>query len=136
NSTNTIEDVPKELARKIIPFVSVRDCPAYMTFLTDALGAEVLYPPAKDPTGKIMCAEMKINGGIIMLGDHCGEDASKTEASMTISHEVGKDEAGPLAKSFKDNGGEVLEEVSMQFWGQVWGRCKDPFGQPWGLCEV
>lgn len=18
----------------------------------------------------------------------------------------------------------------------VWGRCKDPFGQPWGLCEV
>ncbi|CAN0506602.1 unnamed protein product, partial [Ectocarpus sp. 12 AP-2014] len=136
NSTNTIEDVPKELARKIIPFVSVRDCSAYMTFLTDALGAEVLYPPAKDPTGKIMCAEMKINGGIIMLGDHCSKDASKTEASMTISHEVGKDEAGPLAKSFKDNGGEVLEEVSMQFWGQVWGRCKDPFGQPWGLCEV
>ncbi|CAM9720687.1 unnamed protein product [Ectocarpus sp. 6 AP-2014] len=136
NSTNTIEDVPKELARKIVPFVSVRDCSAYMTFLTDALGAEVVYPPAKDPTGKIMCAEMKINGGIIMLGDHCGEDASKTEASMTISYEVGKDEAGPLAKSFKDNGGEVLEEVSMQFWGQVWGRCKDPFGQPWGLCEV
>ena len=49
-----------------------------------------------------MCAEMKINGGIIMLGDHCGEDASKTEASMTISYEVGKDEAAPLAKSFKD----------------------------------
>ncbi|CBN76982.1 glyoxalase family protein [Ectocarpus siliculosus] len=134
NSTNTIEDVPKELARKVIPFILVRDCPAYMTFLTDALGAEAVSPPDKAPTGKIMCAQMKINGGIIMVADQCDEDSA--EAAMTISYEIGKDEAAPLAKSFTDNGGEVLQPVSMQFWGQVWGRCKDPFGQPWGLCEV
>ena len=56
NSTNTIEDVPKELARKIVPFVSVRDCAGYMTFLSKALGATVVYPPAKDPTGKASIA--------------------------------------------------------------------------------
>lgn len=65
-----------------------------------------------------MCAEMAINGGIIMLGDLCGPDASKTDATATISYEVGKDEAVPLAKSFAENGGEVMEEPSMQFWGQ------------------
>ena len=54
NSTNALHDVPAELARKIIPFVSVRDCAAYMTFLTDVFGAEVVYPPAKDPTGKVL----------------------------------------------------------------------------------
>lgn len=53
NTTKALHDVPAELARKIIPFVSVRDCAAYMTFLTDVFGAEVVYPPAKDPTGKV-----------------------------------------------------------------------------------
>ena len=53
SSTGHLEDVPKELARKIVPFVSVRDCAGYMTFLAEALGATVAYPPAKDPTGKV-----------------------------------------------------------------------------------
>lgn len=54
NSTKDLHDVPPELARKIVPFVSVRDCAAYMTFLTTVFGAEVVYPPAKDPTGKVL----------------------------------------------------------------------------------
>lgn len=53
SSTGHLEDVPKELARKIVPFVSVRDCAGYMTFLAEAFGATVAYPPAKDPTGKV-----------------------------------------------------------------------------------
>lgn len=53
SSSGTLEDVPKELARKVIAFVSVRDCAAYMTFLEKAFGATVSYPPAKDPTGKV-----------------------------------------------------------------------------------
>ena len=65
-----------------------------------------------------MCAEMVINGGIIMLGDHCGPDADKTDATATVSYEVGKDEAVPLSKAFAAAGGEVMEEPSMQFWGQ------------------
>lgn len=53
-----------------------------------------------------------------MLGDHCGSDADKTEATATVSYEVGKDEAVPLSKAFAAAGGEVMEEPSMQFWGQ------------------
>lgn len=70
-----------------------------------------------------MCAEMAVNGGIIMLADHCGQDADKAQPTVTISHEVGTGEAAPLAKAFADNGGEILQDVSMQFWGQgdgVW----------------
>lgn len=63
-----------------------------------------------------MCAQMMINGGIVMLGDQCDEDSAET--SITISYEIGKDEAAPMAKSFTDNGGEILNPVSMQFWGQ------------------
>lgn len=73
-----------------------------------------------------MCAEMIINGGIIMLGDHCGPDSDKTEATATVSYEAGKDEAVPLSKSFAAAGGEVMEEPSMQFWGQGEGGLGGP----------
>lgn len=53
NTSTPLHDVPKELARKVIPFVSVRDAAGYITFLTEVFGAETVYPPAKDPTGKV-----------------------------------------------------------------------------------
>lgn len=66
---------------------------------------------------KILCAEMKINGGLIMIGDHiCTTD--KQESSLVISYEVATGKAMPLAKAFQGNGGAVVQEPSMQFWGQ------------------
>lgn len=61
-----LHDVPKELERKIIPFVSVRDCDKYMTFLTKVFGAEEAYPASKDPTGKV-CAVLCIFLGVSCL---------------------------------------------------------------------
>lgn len=40
NSTSTIEDVPEELKRKIVPFVFVVDASGYLKFLSDVFGAE------------------------------------------------------------------------------------------------
>lgn len=53
-----------------------------------------------------------------MLGDHCGEDADKKEASVTVSYEVAPGKAAPLSKAFQANGGEIIEEPTMMFWGQ------------------
>ena len=53
-----------------------------------------------------------------MLGDHCGEDVDKKDASVTVSYEVATGKAAPLSKAFQASGGEVLEEPAMMFWGQ------------------
>lgn len=53
NSTNPLQDVPEELARKVVPFVSIRDATSYLAFLSEAFGAQEMYPPSKDPTGKV-----------------------------------------------------------------------------------
>lgn len=78
----------------------------------------ILRPHPFVADGQIMCAEMTVNGGIIMIGDHCGADAGKQEPSVTVSYEVGTGEAAPLAKAFQSHGGEIMEEPTMQFWGQ------------------
>lgn len=53
NSTETIEDVPKELERKIIPYVMVKDATSYLKFLSEVFEAEIVMPPAKAPDGKV-----------------------------------------------------------------------------------
>lgn len=65
-----------------------------------------------------MCAELKVNGGLIMVGDHCGHEAGKEGSSVTISYEVEEGRAGPLSKSFEAAGGEIMQEPTMAFWGQ------------------
>lgn len=53
-----------------------------------------------------------------MIGDHCGEDVDKQDASVTVSYEVPAGKAAPLAKAFEAHGGEIVEVPCMKFWGQ------------------
>lgn len=78
---------------------------------------------------KIMCAEMIFNGGNIMVGDHCGEDVDRTDAAITISHEVAPGRAEDVAKAFDNEGGNIVDPPSMQFWGQ--GRCTPSIYYRW-----
>lgn len=65
-----------------------------------------------------MHAEMKLNGGLIMIGDHCGAGVGKKEALVTITLGVAAGEAMPLANAFEANGGEIADKPLKQFWGQ------------------
>ena len=67
---------------------------------------------------QIMHAEMKLNGGLIMIGDHCGADVGKQEALVTITLGVAAGEAMPLSNAFEANGGEIVDKPLKQFWGQ------------------
>lgn len=65
NSTDNLQDVPKELARKMIPFVSVRDAAGYITFLTEVFGAETMYPPAKHSNGKVRDGRFRLRQDVV-----------------------------------------------------------------------
>lgn len=70
-------------------------------------------------TGQIMCAEVKLNGGVVMLGDGCtGEEDRDSAHSVTISFEVPTGRAIPTAQAFEANGGKIEQTPGMQFWGQ------------------
>lgn len=53
DSTNTIEDFPKELERTVMPFVSVKNAPGFLDFLGEVFGAEPAMEAAKEPGGKV-----------------------------------------------------------------------------------
>ena len=120
----------------LTPSLIVRDAARAIEFYKQAFGAEVRGGVAKGPDGKVMHAELKIGDSVIMLADEFPEfgalspqSSGGTGMSLHIYVE-GVDAAFDRAVKA---GAQVEMPVSDQFWGDRYGKLKDPFGHKWSI---
>ena len=119
----------------LTPFLTVRDAVRAIEFYKQAFGA-VERGVAKGPDGKVMHAELKIGDSIIMLSDEYPEfgalsPLSTGGAGMGLHIYVdGVDAAFDRAVKA---GAQVEMPVADQFWGDRYGKLKDPFGHKWSI---
>ena len=119
----------------LTPFLTVRDAMSAIEFYKKAFGAEER-GVAKGPDGKVMHAELKIGDSIIMLSDEFPDfgalsPLSSGGAGMGLHIYVDRvDEAFDRAVKA---GAQVEMPVSDQFWGDRYGKLKDPFGHKWSI---
>jgi PhnB protein len=119
----------------LTPFLTVRDAMRAIEFYKKAFGAEER-GIAKGPDGKVMHAELKIGDSIIMLSDEFPDygalsPLSNGGAGMGLHIYVEHvDEAFDRAVKA---GAQVEMPVSDQFWGDRYGKLKDPFGHKWSI---
>jgi len=119
----------------LTPFLTVRDAARAIEFYKQAFGAQER-GVAKDPNGKVMHAELKIGDSIIMLSDEYPEFGSLSPQSIGGSgmglhiYLDGVDAAFDRALKA---GAEVEMPVMDQFWGDRYGKLKDPFGHKWSI---
>jgi len=119
----------------LTPFLTVRDAARAIEFYKQAFGAEER-GAAKDPHGKIMHAELKIGDSIVMLSDEYPEFGSVSPLSIGGSamglhiYLEGVDAAFERAVKA---GAQVEMPVMDQFWGDRYGRLRDPFGHKWSI---
>ena len=120
----------------LTPFLTVRDAARAIEFYKQAFGAEQRGDVAKGPDGKVMHAELKIGDSIIMLSDEFPEYGSLSPqssggAGMGLHIYVeGVDAAFDRAVKA---GAQVEMPVGDQFWGDRYGKLKDPFGHKWSI---
>jgi PhnB protein len=119
----------------LTPFLTIRDAARAIEFYKQAFGAEER-GVMKGPDGKIMHAELKIGDSIIMLSDEFPEFGAKSPESIGGSpmglhiYIDGVDAAFDRAVK----AGAIVEMPVMdQFWGDRYGRLKDPFGHKWSI---
>ena len=119
----------------VTPFMTVKDCARAIEFYKQALGAEER-GIAKDPSGKVMHAEIKIGDSVIMMGDEFPEFGAVSPETVGGSsmglHIYVADVDGAFARAVKA-GAKVEMPVMDQFWGDRYGRLKDPFGHKWSI---
>ena len=119
----------------LTPYLTVRDAARAIEFYKKAFGAEDR-GAMKGPDGKIMHAELKIGDSIIMLADEFpqyGVVAPETVGgSSSWLHIYVDDVDGAFDRAVK--AGAVTEmPVADMFWGDRYGKLKDPFGHKWSI---
>lgn len=119
----------------LTPYLTVRDAARAIEFYKQAFGAQER-GVMKAPDGKVMHAELKIGDSIIMLADEFPERGvlspqSSGGAGMGLHiYLEGVDAAFDRAVKA---GAQVEMPVTDQFWGDRYGKLKDPFGHKWSI---
>jgi PhnB protein len=119
----------------LTPFLTVRDAVKAIEFYKQAFGAEQR-GVMKGPDGKVMHAELKIGDSIIMLSDEFPDFGAKSPESIggsAMGLHIYLDGVDAAFERAVKAGAEVEMPVADQFWGDRYGKLKDPFGHKWSI---
>ena len=120
----------------ITPYLTVKGAAAALDFYKRAFGAEEIcqFP---GPDGKsVMHAELKIGDSMFMLSDEfpgagCRSPQSLGATTMNM-HVYVSDVDAAFDRAVKA-GATALMPVADMFWGDRYGKLRDPYGHEWGL---
>ena len=102
-----------------------------------AFGAREVYRNLADDGRRLMHSHLKINGESVMLSDDFPEFSGREAdqpAGVTIHLEV--DDADTWWARATEAGGLTVEmPLADQFWGDRYGRLRDPFGHSWSIAS-
>jgi PhnB protein len=110
----------------VTPYMNQVDARATIAFCEKAFGAAV-HSKMEGPGGKLMHAEVGIGNSIVMLSDEVMEPARVSSIFLYVP-DVDK----TMARAVKA-GATVLLAPHDTFWGDRFGRLKDPFGNLWAV---
>ena len=119
----------------VTPHLVIDGAAKAIAFYKKAFGAEEVYT-MPGPGGKIMHAELRIGDSTIMLADQFPEYGSIApqagHPSPVVIHLYVKD-VDAVADSAVKAGAELTMPVADMFWGDRYGKLKDPFGHSWSI---
>jgi len=115
------------------PYLTLNDTARAIEFYKRAFGAqEVMRMDA--PGGKIGHAEIKIGDSKIMLADEMPGMSGKSPHSLggtTSGIFLYVEDVNKVFNQAVSAGGQVETPVADMFWGDRFGKLKDPFGHSW-----
>jgi PhnB protein len=120
----------------ITPALTIRDAAKAIEFYKQAFGAKVRGGVMKMPDGKVGHAELLIGDSIIMLSDEFPDFGSLSPQSVggtSTNLHIYLDGVDAAFDRAVKAGATVVMPVADQFWGDRYGRLKDPFGHNWSI---
>jgi PhnB protein len=118
----------------VTPYLTLDDANAAIEFYKRAFGAEekVRMP---GPDGKIMHAELQIGNSMVMLSDYLPDMGGNPTAKILGGSPVNLMLYVENADEFYDRavlaGAESTMPLADMFWGDRFGKVKDPYGLTW-----
>jgi PhnB protein len=121
--------------RSVTPYLTVNDAARAIDFYKRAFGAQEIVR-MNDPDGKVGHAEIKIGDSMIMLGDEMPGGPCRAPQSLggtTGGIFLYVDNVDAMFKQAVSAGAQAETPPADMFWGDRYGRLKDPFGHSWSV---
>jgi PhnB protein len=120
----------------VVPYLRVKGAAKAIEFYTKALGAqERMRMPT--PDGRVMHAELEVAGGVFFLSDEFPEMGGATGApNGAVSVHLNVPDCDALYRQATAAGATVIMPPADMFWGDRFGKFKDPFGHEWSVATT
>ena len=121
--------------RSVTPYLTLNDAGRALEFYKRAFGAQEIMR-MDGPNGKIGHAEIKIGDSMIMLGDEMPGSGSQSPQSLGGTTNGIFLYVEDVDKTFNQAvaaGAKAESQPTDMFWGDRYGRLKDPFGHSWSV---
>jgi PhnB protein len=119
----------------VTPYLTINDAARALEFYKRAFGAREVMR-MEGPGGKIGHAEIKIGDSMIMLADEMPGTGSRSPQSLGGTSGgvfLYVEDADALFNQAVSAGAQVEAPLADMFWGDRYGRLKDPFGHSWSV---
>lgn len=118
-----------------IPYLVVRGASDAIAYYTSAFGATERYR-MPGPGGAVMHAEIQIGDSVVMLCDEnpgMGSVSPATLNGTTVSVFLYVPDVDAVFAQAVAAGATAVMPPTDMFWGDRFGKLKDPFGHEWGI---
>jgi PhnB protein len=89
------------------------------------------------PDGRVMHCEFRVDGARFFLSEelpeHGGTPSPMSSGATTVAIHVYVDDCEAMVTRMESHGAVVLMAPVDMFWGERFGRVRDPFGHEWGI---
>jgi PhnB protein len=128
----------------LTPILAVSDAHAAIDFYVQAFGATELARIAAPGTNRLMHVRMMVFGTIFVFMDEIPELAAEASGfhspdrlkGTSVSLHLQVADAQALWRQALDAGAVPIIPLAKQFWGELYGRLKDPFGHEWTIAQM
>jgi len=118
----------------VTPHINVDGASAASAFYQQAFGAQELFRMPAPDGKRLMHCHLMINGGSLMLCDCFPEHGgSEVQPSSSFTMHLQVDDVESWWRRAVEAGATVTMPLADMFWGDRYGRLRDPFGVNWAL---
>lgn len=119
-----------------VPYLSVTPAQEAVAFYSKVFEAEPTHH-LNMPDGRLMHCEFYFGGVRLFLSEelpeHGGTPSPKSLGGTSVAIHLYVDDCDAMIARMAEHGAEVLMEPEDMFWGERFGRVRDPYGHEWGV---
>ena len=134
---STVTPVPEDF-HTITPHLIVREAARAVIFYERAFGAEELYRNLAPDGESIVHSELLLGESRFFVNEEFpehGQLSPLARGGSAVTLHLYVEDVDELFARAVAAGAEVVIELADQFWGDRYGRLRDPFGHEWSLAS-